>query len=272
MDTMHGEQIDPMIGRPEVLAFLRAIKANPDDNTPRLILADWLEEHGDAMQAARGEFLRLQCLGSQIAGRERQAELLRCYETAWLGSMGPLVRLRSFCWDRGLLHFETTADILLDRSVGDIATDAFAWVEGITLRRLTADWMYQLIAVPWMRWLNQLDLNFNALGDFGAWDLTSSPNLVNLRTLWLRGNDIGPEGAATLAQTSSLPNLKQLSLRDNSIGEAGASALANSPLLTRLTFLNLQGNHLGGSAVAELTRAARVHPQLWLHIGEQRRF
>src|SRR5207237_133371 len=28
--------------RPEVLAFLQDIKANPDDETPRLILADWL--------------------------------------------------------------------------------------------------------------------------------------------------------------------------------------------------------------------------------------
>ena len=39
---------------PEVLAFLADCKENPMDDTPRLVLADWLEEQGDP----RGEFLR----------------------------------------------------------------------------------------------------------------------------------------------------------------------------------------------------------------------
>ena len=37
--------------------FLQAILADPDDDTPRLIYADWLEEQGDP----RGEFIRVQC-------------------------------------------------------------------------------------------------------------------------------------------------------------------------------------------------------------------
>jgi uncharacterized protein (TIGR02996 family) len=36
--------------------FIEAILANPEDEAPRLIYADWLEERGDA----RGEFLRLE--------------------------------------------------------------------------------------------------------------------------------------------------------------------------------------------------------------------
>jgi uncharacterized protein (TIGR02996 family) len=38
-------------------ALLAAIQAAPDDDAPRLIYADWLEEHGDA---ARAEFIRVQ--------------------------------------------------------------------------------------------------------------------------------------------------------------------------------------------------------------------
>ena len=38
-------------------AFLAAILAAPEDDTPRLIFADWLEEDGDP---ARAEFIRLQ--------------------------------------------------------------------------------------------------------------------------------------------------------------------------------------------------------------------
>ena len=38
-------------------AFLQAIIENPDDDAPRLLYADWLEERGDP----RGEFIRVQC-------------------------------------------------------------------------------------------------------------------------------------------------------------------------------------------------------------------
>lgn len=41
----------------EMIPFLRTIAANPEDDAPRLVFADWLDEHG---QAARAEFIRLQ--------------------------------------------------------------------------------------------------------------------------------------------------------------------------------------------------------------------
>jgi uncharacterized protein (TIGR02996 family) len=42
-------------------ALMAAIIANPDEDTPRLALADWLDEHGDKHDRARAEFIRLQC-------------------------------------------------------------------------------------------------------------------------------------------------------------------------------------------------------------------
>src|SRR5688500_7506010 len=39
-------------------ALLRAIIETPDDDAPRLVYADWLDEHGQPDQA---EFIRLQC-------------------------------------------------------------------------------------------------------------------------------------------------------------------------------------------------------------------
>src|SRR4051812_5771442 len=48
--------------RPEVMAFHDAIRDDPEDDTPRLVLADWLEEHGrDEADSARARFLRLGC-------------------------------------------------------------------------------------------------------------------------------------------------------------------------------------------------------------------
>lgn len=40
------------------LDFMAAILANPDDDAPRLIYADWLEEQGDS---DRSEFIKVQC-------------------------------------------------------------------------------------------------------------------------------------------------------------------------------------------------------------------
>lgn len=47
-----------MWGMPTEADFLRAVIARPDDDAPRLILADWLDEQG---QGERAEFIRVQC-------------------------------------------------------------------------------------------------------------------------------------------------------------------------------------------------------------------
>jgi uncharacterized protein (TIGR02996 family) len=47
--------------------FLRAIQAAPDDDAPRLVYADWLEEHGEPERAL---FIRVQC---ELARMEKWA-------------------------------------------------------------------------------------------------------------------------------------------------------------------------------------------------------
>ena len=38
--------------------FLRAIRERPDDETARLVYADWLDEQGDPQSLARASYLR----------------------------------------------------------------------------------------------------------------------------------------------------------------------------------------------------------------------
>ena len=47
-------------------AFLRAIAADPADDTVRLAFADWLDEQGEA---DRAEFIRLQIVSERIRQR-----------------------------------------------------------------------------------------------------------------------------------------------------------------------------------------------------------
>jgi uncharacterized protein (TIGR02996 family) len=52
--------------------LLRAIADRPRDLTPRLVLADWLEEQGDPAHLARAELLRLQARLKGLRGRARR--------------------------------------------------------------------------------------------------------------------------------------------------------------------------------------------------------
>jgi uncharacterized protein (TIGR02996 family) len=53
-------------------AFLAAVRAAPDDNTPRLVYADWLDEHG----RPGGAFLRAECeLSALNPADPRRSEL-----------------------------------------------------------------------------------------------------------------------------------------------------------------------------------------------------
>lgn len=58
-------------------SFLDEITANPDDDIPRLIYADWLEERGDP----RGEFIRVQCELATLRKTQKRYAELRARET-----------------------------------------------------------------------------------------------------------------------------------------------------------------------------------------------
>src|SRR5262249_37760559 len=52
--------------------FIDAILETPDDDAPRLVYADWLDEHGGEADRARAEFIRVGCeVAKQTAGDPR---------------------------------------------------------------------------------------------------------------------------------------------------------------------------------------------------------
>jgi uncharacterized protein (TIGR02996 family) len=70
----------------EMIFFFQAIAAKPEDETCRLVFADWLEERGDA----RAEFLRVDsALATEQASDERRAELRARWAEFWATLPGP---------------------------------------------------------------------------------------------------------------------------------------------------------------------------------------
>lgn len=79
---------------PDHDAFFRAICAAPDDDGPRLVYADWLDEQGDAVLSARAEFIRLQCAlaadalpdDARLEARVRARGLYETHRVTWFGA------------------------------------------------------------------------------------------------------------------------------------------------------------------------------------------
>jgi uncharacterized protein (TIGR02996 family) len=116
-------------------AFLQAILENEDDDAPRLVYADWLEENGASERAA---FIRCQCLRARLPSgdarrrelRVRCRELLKRHVRQWVGPLRPWLRGGRF--HRGLLDAVTVpAQVYLDH--------AAEIVRLVPIRRVTVD-------------------------------------------------------------------------------------------------------------------------------------
>jgi uncharacterized protein (TIGR02996 family) len=288
--------------RPEVLAFLEDARENPDDDTPRLVLADWLMDHDEE---ARGEFVRLQVESARqgpgdlpgALGKRRAEQLLRQHQTDWLGP----IRLGwggSVEFQRGLLQLTLTVrTVRRNGKEADRWPEAWAWVERVFVREVSN--VHFLASSPVLRHLTWLDLDNVGIGpgeaqvlasspflgrllhlslasslqvggprigDDGLAALAGSPHLARLRSLWLNSNEITGLGLAILGQSPHLAQLASLELGGNDIGLAGVQALAWSPHLTRLTHLGLSLTGLGDQGTAALAASSHLAGLTYLNL------
>jgi uncharacterized protein (TIGR02996 family) len=240
---------------PEMRVFFREIKEHPDDDTPRLIFADWLQEHGDPAAAARGEFLRSRVLRQRLPPDEpthgllkrREGELFTAYRWAWLGPLADQARYWEF--DRGLVQVWAQAEKVLTAAVAAWAgTEAAYWVDSLTLSEMTPRQLSQLAESPLLEHLSTLDLSDNRLRDVGI--LFERPGVRRLHRLILSRNRLRGDAIAPLTASPHLQQLRVLELERNQLGDDAAARLAESATLRDLRFLRLRHNRFtpGGRA------------------------
>src|SRR5438552_1311228 len=121
-------------------AFLCDICEHPDDDSPRLIYADWLEEHG---QRDLAEFIRLQCQLDDGTGwwnhspdpsyTARERELLESHRDQFLGPLAPVLNNANLSTD-----LDRYPPYLFHRGFVEYAylTAEDLWEHGDTLFRL----------------------------------------------------------------------------------------------------------------------------------------
>src|SRR5262245_10292110 len=101
----------------ESKAFLKAICDEPDEDSHRLVYADWLDEHGDP---GRAEFIRVQIELARMQGDDprrpayarRECELLDVYRAEWEEEVPEWARdyigfHRGFVWWVGAGNLDT---------------------------------------------------------------------------------------------------------------------------------------------------------------------
>ncbi len=255
--------------------LLDAIRDDPDDDTPRLVLADWLMEQDDAARRARGEFIALQVRLARRRGDEperesmsRRADLL-CEEhkAAWLGELGEAVGLERCGFVRGLVSVRWPANEVSTSPRDVVGLPEWRWVDSLELMTVgqalrspsPADWVggldgivhlsvSEVVSAPAASW--QLTLAPEFLVAVGAGLL---PRLASLHLMTENPTDLQP-----LLGTPGLETLRTLDLSYCRVNLETVRALARSPYLAGLRALHLRASDRG----PEAARALAASPYL----------
>jgi uncharacterized protein (TIGR02996 family) len=237
----------------EERAFFDPIRDAPADDGPRLIFADWLDEHG---QPDRAEFIRIQCALVRLADEdprradlgERERRLLEANEFRWAADLALLVT--GWAFHRGVIDSVSVDPAQFLSSGADLFD--LAPIRKVRLLKVGVQ-LRALMQSPTLRRVRELDLSSTVLGDLGSTHLARSPHLERLAALDLGFTDLGDGGLKILADSPALDGLRSLRLNDDPVlGPVGIRALADSAHLSELIDLDLSGCGLSDAVLRPL--------------------
>lgn len=255
--------------------FLQRIRAFPDDDVPRLIFADWLDEQAGWVTEtaerdgliARAEFIRVQIALARLpedttartldATRHRllraERELLDRHRDGWAAAFRGLASDWQF--RRGFVEEVKIAARQYLRHAHELF--AAGPIQHIRLLDVGGS-LPAVLRCPYLGRITALTVYAQHAGEPLARALARAAHLAGLRVLDLRRNRLADEDVGLLAAAPAFANLEELDLGENEIGECGARCLAASPHLGRLTRLELRANRLGPGGAEALAGTERL--------------
>lgn len=205
-------------------ALTAAIAANPDEDTPRLALADWLDEHGTAADRARATFIRLQVEAAKYPigsanwheHTDKADALHKQHVRAWCAPLDPLSpKTFSSGYEtnrtrRGLLEYLMThTDGFLLKANQALIPEALATVGVEMLHFYSATKKVEAFAsspaFKWVSGCSYSEADDTALALFGA-----SDTMAHLRDLWLSQVKVTDAGLEAFARAARVTNLCSL--------------------------------------------------------------
>jgi uncharacterized protein (TIGR02996 family) len=223
-------------------ALLAAIHADPDDDTARLVYADWLQENG---QPDHGEFIRFQIEAARAApfglqarkARENANRLLEAHRQDWTRHLQPCVEWPRF--ERGFpTHLSIDAADFVPHAERLLSAEPIQSLKLFRFARTGERVSFQpLFELPRLQQLRRLELSSRLLCEEEYGDLAACPHIEGLRELSLRDNPVPPAWLAEVLR-KRLPELAALDVADNAhLGPCLAETL---PGLTDRSFKRLE--------------------------------
>ena len=263
--------------------FLAAIREHPDDDAPRLIYADWLDEHGEP---ERAEFIRLQIAAAELPEDDPRAcdlniraeEILAEHETNWLGEWSQ--RLVRWTFWRGFLD-SVTVEAEQFLRYGKALFQEFP-VEGITFvgrdgGAVESIFPAILLWNPVLEQVRSLQIAAHSPPPtVWANELATLPAFSGLRELFL--SDEGhlgepPFGQMLLSrilQSRTCANLEVLDFTSISVpgmGDSVVGALTDAVFAPHLKSLSLAGQGIGDTGAAILASDSQFRGLESLHLA-----
>ena len=234
----------PAADSPDALAFRRAVVADPADDLPRLVYADWLDDHGDP---DRAEFVRVQVeqartpdLSPRGAALARRAAELIAGNTDWAADVKAAHKLVGAWLGRGFVEAVTVySKRFVEHGTALLDAEPVTGVKLATLRAARGSVpLAAVLAAPHARRVRSLDLSTTPLTAAEVWQLNDPAALANLDTLTLGPADAdGPLDLAAIVV--SLPALTGLHLESAAVGANAIRNMAGAAGIRRLTQLTL---------------------------------
>ncbi len=244
--------------------LIRALIADPDDDVPRLVYADWLEEHG---RPERARLIRGQCELQRLtecddaATQDRRTALatevvalLKKHRIAWLAELpslgGVFWRPAPNDHSPGGIFERGFVNAIMAESPTALLGDGERAFAVAPVQRLYLGWLgprasRKLSQWPFLARLRSLEAR--GAEDRSVVELARSPYLSSLRRLKLDGCGITSAGLESLAKAGWLGSLTHLHLGSNRIDDDGARALAAAPHPGQLRCIDLRSNPLSAA-------------------------
>jgi|SRR5579883_363696 len=212
--------------------FLHAICTNPEDDTVRLVYADWLDENGDP---ERAEFIRLQVAQADKpraydAAHFRAEALYKKNNAAWIGEIPQVGGIE---WDDTFRRgFICGVRVIDSKRLLKHHTQLFAAtpIQVLTLYDATYETAAKVFRIPEIDRLTELYLGRCRISPEHISVVTRCPRLQQLRTLGIRGRllngrqGLTDEEALELTETPCLTSLEEVYL-DGWLTERAAQLL-----------------------------------------------
>jgi uncharacterized protein (TIGR02996 family) len=241
------------------LALLTAIIANPDEDTPRLMFADWLQENG---QPERAEFIRVQIEITPLPDRHtrplhdrapdnaritRFRELFAAHQEEWLRPLG--VKIPRATFRRGFVEeLCVTPDELLKIGDAILCREMLSSIEVVPPPDDTEDVredppgdmvLRRLASWPGRGRLRALRVAGMPLTSGAVGAFLASPPVCGLRSLDIGSCTFGAPVVRAVSASANLPELTELRLGSRALSADDVFALARAPHLKKLRTLSL---------------------------------